>query len=171
MKKIKRKVSWRARTLIDIDALDMLPVPGPGIGALLVPDRDRVTGSKLREFRNGLNLNQKQLAKLFRISKNSLQAIESSRDPVPDRIGECLDILRQALRARATSETRIPRIIKKLGGRPIVKRTVYVEARRLRDTERLPWSKIAQRLDPKAFASNPRNAGEAIRRGVERLPA
>jgi DNA-binding XRE family transcriptional regulator len=100
-KKTKRKASRRARTLIDIDALDMLSPGELDIGWLLVPDEiETVTGPKLREFRNVQNWNQEQLASVFRISKDALNTIESSPDPIPDRIVECLDTLRQALATR-----------------------------------------------------------------------
>jgi transcriptional regulator with XRE-family HTH domain len=99
-KKSKRKASRRARTLIDIDALDTFPLP-PGeldIGWRLVPD-EIVTGPKLREFRNAQGWSEEELAKRLRISPDALEALESSPELVPDRIEDCVYALRQEIAA------------------------------------------------------------------------
>jgi hypothetical protein len=54
-------------------------------------------------------------------------------------------------------------------GRPISKAKVFEEARRLFKTGQYSWPKIAHKLTPDAWKASPRKAGEAIRRGVERL--
>ena len=54
-------------------------------------------------------------------------------------------------------------------GRPPAKTSLFIEAKRLREEEKLSWSKLAKRLTPKEFQQDPRNAAEAIRIGVRRL--
>ncbi len=54
-------------------------------------------------------------------------------------------------------------------GRPIEKRAIFEQARNIRNVEKLPYPQIAKRLTPEAYKANPRKAGEAIRRGIERL--
>jgi transcriptional regulator with XRE-family HTH domain len=61
----------------------------------------RVTGPELRKFRRDQNWNQERLADLLGISKSYLQALESSRGPLPDRIADLLNTLRRALAASA----------------------------------------------------------------------
>lgn len=58
---------------------------------------------------------------------------------------------------------------KNKGGRPAVKRQMFLEARRLKDTEDLSWPEVARRLDPGGFKENPRKAGERMRLGVTSL--
>jgi hypothetical protein len=63
---------------------------------------------------------------------------------------------------------------RKPGGRP-TKRTIYEQAKKLREGPRSPgerrpsYPEVARILTPQAFKASPRKAGEAIRRGIERL--
>jgi hypothetical protein len=55
------------------------------------------------------------------------------------------------------------------GGRPAVKRKMFLAARHLRNDERLAWPEIARRLDPDGYKDDPRKAGERMRLGVTYL--
>jgi hypothetical protein len=59
--------------------------------------------------------------------------------------------------------------LKNKGGRPAVKREMFLDAKRLKDTEDISWPEIARRLDPNGFKESPRKAGERIRLGVTSL--
>jgi hypothetical protein len=56
-------------------------------------------------------------------------------------------------------------------GRPVSKQATFEQAKELRAQERPQpsWPQLAKRLTLDAYRANPRKAGEAIRRGVERL--
>lgn len=57
---------------------------------------------------------------------------------------------------------------KKRGPKP-EKTAMFIEAKRLHDSGRFSWAKIARQLTPDEFSGNPRKAGEAMRQGVLRL--
>jgi hypothetical protein len=68
-------------------------------------------GADLRQFRRDQNWNQERLADLLAISKSYLQALESSPDPVPDRIADRVNTLRRGLaRGNIKSEKDKPRV-------------------------------------------------------------
>jgi transcriptional regulator with XRE-family HTH domain len=103
-KKTKRKASRRARTLIDIDAPDPLPPalpPRPGeldiFSRLTTPV---LTGRKVRKSRIALGWSEKEFAERLRISPGDLRVLESSPDPVPDRVQDIVYALRQERSAR-----------------------------------------------------------------------
>jgi hypothetical protein len=175
--KSKRKASRRARTRIDIDALDPLPptLP-PRLGALDIFSRlaPVLTGRELREVRITQGWGEGEFAERLRISLEDQRALESSPDPVPERVADVVCALMQERAARLAlakawmSAMRGRR--KRSGGRPAVKRQMFLEAKRLRDTERISWPEIARRLDPNGFKEDSRKAGERMRLGVTSLP-
>ncbi len=75
----------------------------------LQPWRKESELRNLREFRRGQNWNQEELADLLGISKSYLQALESSRGSLPDRIMDRLRTLQRALAAGIKSDMEKPR--------------------------------------------------------------
>ena len=59
--------------------------------------------------------------------------------------------------------------VKNEGGRPAVKRQMFLAASRLRNDEHLAWPEIARRLDAGGYRDDPRKAGERMRLGVKYL--
>ena len=96
----------------------------------------------------------------------------------PDKPGELQPLARHArsllpkkLSPRGKARARIPATSagpkKKPGRKP--KTSIFSEASRLHEEERLSWPKIAKRLNQRGYSENPRNAAEAMRQGVLRL--
>jgi hypothetical protein len=58
---------------------------------------------------------------------------------------------------------------KKDPGRPATMAAIFKEAKKLRNVKNLSYPEIARQLTPEDYKADPRKAGEAIRKGIDRL--
>jgi hypothetical protein len=161
----------QARSEPGADAFHTLLFFGLSLRAVLdeKPELLQVTAGRISNFYWPGQMANAVLAREYGATPIGIENVIKKRQATPLDARLLCALLRQELQTARDAKTQAVLTAPRKRGPKVKKAAIFIEAKRLHGSEKLPWTKIAKTLTPKAFAEDPRRASEALRQGVQRL--